>query len=34
MDLLLAVGATALVVASVAFVLGCHWQEQHGDNHF
>lgn len=26
--------AVALLVAALAFVLNCHWHEQHGDNHF
>jgi hypothetical protein len=34
MELFVTIAAVALLVAIVSFVLYCHWQEFHGDNHF
>lgn len=34
MSFFIALSATALVLAAVAFVIANHWNERHGDNHF
>ena len=34
MAMLLTIVAVGLVAASVVFVLGCHWDEFHGSNHY
>jgi hypothetical protein len=34
MSFFIALSATALVVAVVAFVIANHWNEFYGDNHF